>query len=90
VGLITAFGLAVLVGLALPNRGPAIRAYGKVLTVNVSADDSGPSIRARVWTEDGERTLWLPTSWVCWPGDRIELTRRGKRYTPGVAGCTRP
>jgi hypothetical protein len=83
-----AIGFGVLTGAF--SRGPAEVVYGTVLTVNVSASDSGPSMRARVRTADGERTLELPPRSVCWPGDRIELWKRGTRYGPGLGGCTRP
>ncbi|MGA0607900.1 hypothetical protein ACO2Q0_18065 [Phenylobacterium sp. VNQ135] len=93
-GLILAAGLVVAIfGVVLvivrPSLGPAERAYGRVLTVNVSANESGPQIVARVRTEDGDRTLFLPTGSTCWPGDRIELLKRGKQYMAG-GRCARP
>lgn len=88
--LLLAALFASVLALGVLPLGPAERAYGTVLTVDVTAWDTGPRITARVRTVDGERTLSLPRGSVCWPGDRIELRRRGERYGVGLGGCARP
>ncbi|MGA0607591.1 hypothetical protein ACO2Q0_16490 [Phenylobacterium sp. VNQ135] len=81
--------LVAVLAKCQPEQGPPENLKGEVLAVEVVVSKFGHvSLRVRADTPDGVRVVALPAEAVCWPGDRIELRKRGAVYQAGAGDCS--
>jgi hypothetical protein len=92
-GLAIVAGFGVMTILILAGGGPAKTVYGQVLGFGLVESDYGSRTVARIWVDDREATVGVPSGQACNVGDRVELRRRnallGYRYGMGFKGCER-